>query len=168
MAGVAGIQSSTAQVTVQVRPQDPVILNGERMEVMEDSEVEVKCKSWMGKPPATIKWFDATGAEIEVIGDPPKKGEEDERNIIEETEDIENSKIKNHVSTIKLEVKKELDGTNLTCEASHPTYPEPRRTVMELSVQYKPELTIVQVINQKQDIANIYSCRREGKFVISH
>ena len=136
--GVASVQSSSAVVTVQVQPQPPVILNGAQMEIMEASEVEVKCKSWRGKPPAEIKWFDASDKEIEVTG------EEDDQNIIDETEDIENSKIKNQISTIKVEITKEMDGTNLTCQASHPTYPEPRRTAILLRVQYKPELTVDQ------------------------
>ena len=136
VSGVASVQSSSAQVTVQVQPQSPVILNGDTMVIMEGSEVEVQCKSWGGKPAATIKWFDASNTEI------PVTGEEEDKNINEETEDI--AKLQNVISTIKVEIKKDMDNTNLTCEASHPTYADPQRVAVLLQVQYKPELTIVQ------------------------
>ena len=45
---------------------------------------------------------------------------------------------------MKLEIKKDMDGKNITCEASHPTYSAPVKTVIMLKVLYKPELTITQ------------------------
>ena len=53
--GVAAIQSTNATVTVQLAPDPPVITNGPRMEVMEGNEVEITCKSFRGKPPATVR-----------------------------------------------------------------------------------------------------------------
>ena len=135
-AGVPAVQSSKAVVTVQVEPRAPDIINGD-MEVMEGTKVEVTCKVREGKPPATIKWLDAKNEEI-----PSKKGKE---NIIKETtEDIENSKLKNIISTLTLEVKKEMDQTNLTCQSSHPTIEQPKNAHIFLTVQYKPELTVSQ------------------------
>ena len=90
--GVAGVQSTTAMLTVQVKPQDPVITNGDTLEIMEDSEEEIKCKSMRGKPPATIKWYDAANTEITL--------DEEKKNIVEETESIDNSKVQNQVSQI--------------------------------------------------------------------
>ena len=89
VSGVAGIQSSTASVTVQVQPQLPVITNGHTLEIMEDSQEEIKCKSMSGKPPASIKWYDTTDTEIEA--------DEEKKNIVEETQSIDNSKIQNQV-----------------------------------------------------------------------
>ena len=53
--GVAAIQSANATVTVQVAPDPPKITNGDRIEVMEGSEVEVRCKSFRGKPKAEVR-----------------------------------------------------------------------------------------------------------------
>ena len=138
--GLSAVQSSLAVVTVQVEPSPPVIINGNTMEVMEGSEVEVTCKVLGGKPPATIKWLDAKNAEIS------KKGKDDKKIVSETTENIDNSKNKNIISTITLDVKKEMDQTNLTCHAEHPTFSKPKTTQILLQVQYKPELTIVQGI----------------------
>ena len=137
MSGVPGVQSSTAQVTVQVQPQPPVILNGDVLEIMEDSSVDIKCKSRQGKPPATIKWYDTSDKEIEK--------DEEAKNIVDETEDIDNSKVQNQISIVKLDIKKNMNGGNLTCEASHPTYAEGSvKTVIQVKVQYKPTLIISQ------------------------
>ena len=102
--------------------------------------MEVTCKVLGGKPPATIKWLDAKNAEIS------KKGKDDKKIVSETTENIDNSKNKNIISTITLDVKKEMDQTNLTCHAEHPTFSKPKTTQILLQVQYKPELTIVQGI----------------------
>ena len=75
------------------------------MEVMDGSNFEVKCKSSRGKPAATLRWLDGAGAEIKVTE------EDGEKNIEEETEDISDSKIKNQVSTIKLEAKEKAYST---------------------------------------------------------
>ena len=138
--GVTAVQSSKAVVTVQVEPRLPVIINGDNMEVLEGSKVEVTCKVLGGKPPATIKWLDAKNAEI------PKKNKDKKEVISESTEDISNSKNKNTISTLTLDVVKEMDQTNLTCQASHPTFSQPKATQIFLHVQYKPEVTIVQGI----------------------
>ena len=98
------------------------------MEVMDGSDFEVKCKSSRGKPAATLRWLDGAGAEIKVTE------EDGEKNIEEETEDISDSKIKNQVSTIKLEAKKGMSPA-VACEASHPGYEEPEVARLELSVQ---------------------------------
>ena len=78
--------------------------------------------------------MDETGTEI--------KKDKKKKNIVDETEDIENSKTQNFISTIKLTVTKDQHDTNLTCQASHPTYKEPMNAVIRLSVEYKPELKI--------------------------
>ena len=114
------------------------------MEVMEGSKVEVTCKVLGGKPPATIKWLDAKDAEI------AKKDKDDKKIVSETTENIDNSKNKNIISTITLDVKKEMDQTNLTCQAEHPTFSKPKTTQILLQVQYKPELTIVQGTKESQ------------------
>ena len=142
--GLSAVQSSLAVVTVQVEPRPPVIINGKTMEVMEESEVEVTCKVLGGKPPATIKWLDAKDVEI------AKKDKDDKKIVSETTEDIDNSKNKNIISTITLEVKKEMDQTNLTCQAEHPTFSEPKTAQILLQVQYKPELSIAQGRSQSQ------------------
>ena len=142
--GLPAVQSSLATVTVQVEPRPPVIINGNTMEVMEGTEVEVTCKVLGGKPPATVKWLDAKNAEI-------SKKDKDDKNIVSETtENIDNSKNKNIISTITLEVKKEMDQTNLTCQAEHPTFSTPKTAQILLQVQYKPELTIMQGRSQSQ------------------
>ena len=64
------------------------------------------------------------------------------KNIVEENEDIENTETQNSISTIKLKVTKDMHDTNLTCQASHPTYKEPKEAVILLHVEYKPELEI--------------------------
>ena len=52
--GVAAVQSDNATVTVQVVPEDPLILHGDRIQVRQDSSVEVTCKSFRGKPAAEV------------------------------------------------------------------------------------------------------------------
>ena len=136
--GLSAVQSSLAVVTVQVEPSPPVIINGNTMEVMEGSKVEVTCKVLGGKPPATIKWLDAMDEEI------PKNDKEDKKIVSETTENIDNSKNQNIISTLTVEVKKEMDQTNLTCQAEHPTFSEPKTAQILLQVQYKPELSIAQ------------------------
>ena len=108
------------------------------MEVMDGSSIEVKCKSARGKPPASLRWLDGAGAEISVT-----ESKDGEKNIEEATEDIPDSKLKTQVSTIKLEVKKDMSSA-LVCEASHPGYGEPLVTRLGLSVQFAPELAISQ------------------------
>jgi hypothetical protein len=56
--GVGAIQSANATVTVQLAPDQPVITNGDKLQVMEGSEVEVTCKSFRGKPPAEVRSFE--------------------------------------------------------------------------------------------------------------
>ena len=70
------------------------------------------------------------------------KKDKKKKNIVDETEDIENTKTQNVISTIKLTVTKEQHDTNLTCQASHPTYKEPANAVIHLNVEFKPELKI--------------------------
>ena len=70
------------------------------------------------------------------------KKDKKKKNIVDETEDIENTKTQNVISTIKLTVTKEQHDTNLTCQASHPTYKEPVNAVIHLNVEFKPELKI--------------------------
>ena len=108
------------------------------MEVKDGSNIEVNCKSARGKPPASLRWLDGAGAEIAVT-----ESKEGEKNIEDETEDIPDSKIKNQVSTIKLEVKKGMSPA-VVCEASHPGYEEPLAARLGLSVQFAPELAISQ------------------------
>ena len=108
------------------------------MEVMDGSNIEVKCKSSRGKPPASLRWLDGAGAEIEVT-----ESKEGEKNIEQETEDFPDSKIKTQVSTVKLEVKKGMS-PGVVCEASHPGYEEPLQARLGLSVQFAPELAISQ------------------------
>ena len=108
------------------------------MEVMDGSNIEVKCKSARGKPPASLRWLDGAGAEIAVT-----ENKEKEKNIEQETEDIPDSKVKTQVSTIKLEVKKGMSPA-VVCEASHPGYEEPLVARLGLSVQFAPELAIGQ------------------------
>ena len=134
--GIPAVQSSKAVVTVQVEPRAPDIINGD-MEVMEGTKVEITCKVREGKPPPTISWLDGKNEEM-----PDKKGKE--KLIKETTENIEKSKLKNVISTLSLEVKKEMDQTNLTCQATHPTISKPKTAQIFLTVQYKPELTVAQ------------------------
>lgn len=52
--GVAAVQSDNATVTVQVVPEDPLILHGDKIQVRQGSSVEVTCKSFRGKPAAEV------------------------------------------------------------------------------------------------------------------
>ena len=119
------------------------------MEVMEGSNIEVKCKSSRGKPPASLRWLDGAGAEIEVT-----ESKEGEKNIEQETEDIPDSKIKTQVSTVKLEVKKGMS-SGVVCEASHPGYEEPLQARLGLSVQFAPELAISQEPGEIREGENV-------------
>ena len=127
------------------------------MEVMDGSKIEVTCKSSRGKPPASLRWLDGAGAEIEVT-----ESKDGEKNIEQETEDIPDSKIKTQVSTIKLEVKKGMS-PGVVCEASHPGYEEPLEARLGLSVQFTPELTISQEpgeIREGEDV--VITCTAES------
>ena len=52
--GVAPIRSQNAQLTVYVPPENPFIVQGDRMEVTEDLETSLECVSPGGKPPADV------------------------------------------------------------------------------------------------------------------
>ena len=70
------------------------------------------------------------------------KKDKKKKNIEEETEDIENSKLQNAISTVKLTLDKEQHNTSLTCQVSHPTYDQPKTAMIHINVEFKPELTI--------------------------
>lgn len=71
------------------------------------------------------------------------KKDKKNKNIVEITEDIENSKQQNAISTVKLTLDKEQHNTTLTCQVSHPTYSDgPKTAVIHINVEFKPELTI--------------------------
>ena len=86
-------------------------LNGGPMEVMDGSKIEVTCKSSRGKPPASLRWLDGAGAEIEVT-----ESKDGEKNIEQETEDIPDSKIKTQVS----------QPAKLPCDGKGDKRPKPR------------------------------------------
>ena len=97
--------------------------------------------------PYQISWLDKDGEEI--------KKDKKKKNIVDEEEEVEGTKLHNAVSTVKLEVGKEEHGRKVTCLATHETYcPEepatcPVNTTILLMVKYKPELTITQVRNAR-------------------
>ncbi len=52
--GVSPIRSRDANLTVNVPPEPPIIINGDTLKTIEDREVEVKCVSRGGKPAAEV------------------------------------------------------------------------------------------------------------------
>ena len=54
--GVAPIRSQNAQLTVYVPPENPYIVQGDRMEVTEDLETSLECVSPGGKPAADVSF----------------------------------------------------------------------------------------------------------------
>ena len=102
---------------MQVPPQPPVIMNGLELEAEEGEEVEVTCRARAGKPPAEIVWQDGSGKEI-------AKKIKKKKIVEDKVEDVGDTKTQNAVSTVKLKVTKEMQNTNLTCQANHPTHPD--------------------------------------------
>ena len=120
-----------------------MITNGPDISVIEGTEVTVTCKSYRGKPAATITWIDKDGKEIEK--------DEKKENIEDSSEEVDATKLHNAASTVKLKLGKEEHNKNLTCQTTHEAYCSgeadscPVSTTILMLVKYAPELTITQV-----------------------
>ena len=83
------------------------------------------------------------------------KKDKKKKNIVEEIEDIESTKTQNKISTIKITASKDEHNTNITCQANHPTYPNPLDTVIHMNVEFKPEMTLSVVPEEIKEGDNV-------------
>lgn len=124
-------RSRAAKVTVFVPPDNPYVIGGPRIDVIENLNVTLTCVSEGGKPAPTIKWYDENG---DLVSDAKYRAEPM----------ISNSKLFVSKSSISLLPSKRMHNITYKCEAGNNVGAN-RPAFVRFQVKFAPSVTVVPV-----------------------
>eukprot|EP00094_Tigriopus_californicus_P012637 TCALIF_12216-PA protein Name:"Similar to rst Irregular chiasm C-roughest protein (Drosophila melanogaster)" AED:0.01 eAED:0.01 QI:0/0.81/0.83/0.91/0.90/0.83/12/682/815 len=124
-------RSRAAKLTVFVPPDNPYVIGGPRIDVIENLNVTLTCVSEGGKPAATIKWYDENG---DLISDTDYRTEPM----------VSNSKLFVSKSSISLVPSKRMHNATYKCEAGNHVGAN-RPAFVRFQVKFAPSVTVVPV-----------------------
>ena len=131
--GVKGVRSRSAQFTVFVSPEPPVIVqaraHNDVIRTTSGMTVELTCEAHGGKPPAELTWLDWEG-------NPVSSG------ISYTTQPMSDGKRFSASLKWTFTASKHFDKKRLTCREENAALKQPKFSYVTIEVRYAPEVTL--------------------------
>ncbi|XP_013380224.1 kin of IRRE-like protein 1 isoform X2 [Lingula anatina] len=145
-----GVRSRSAQLTVLLPPNFPIIYGSPVVNVEEGQPYNLTCRANNGKPAPTLKWF-VEGAEVT-------------DNVSYEAITQADGKRQDAISYLTITPSKTDQGKRYSCQAMNAFLTDPLTTSASLEVLYAPEVTITASpkLGVKEGESIQFSCEGRG------